>query len=479
MARPWDRLDPKDYVRLQESLLGEFVGQFLYPFSPFYRDLFDRNEINPSSIQRLRDLERIPMVSRADFELKPSDNWRPFRALLRPDEDSLKRWAHRKVLRRMAREKLLRGDDAAERLLAEEFKPMHLHLPQEAGGPLVGYTIRDLSVLSQVGARAFTVLGARRSDVLVSTLPYGPHLPFWQTYYGAMGKGMSAFHLGGGDTVRPSRAAYWLDRVEATALVTETGYAEGLLQGAPPSILAGLRLLVLWAVGGMQGARERFTTRLRSTGATEAATVTMMGIPEARVAWAECPTPPGRPEASNGYHTYPDLELLEVVDVRTGRPMSEGEPGEIVYTSLDWRGSALLRYRTGVIARRGITRQPCPGCGRTVPRVLPDLSHRDWEARVVTDRGKVRVDLADVFPVLWRSKVALWQLEMVRDVGPAGGDLVTAYMGGANPWDLKDLEPALAAYGVRVQGLSVPEIGRRLGVGLERPEARIVVRSGR
>ena len=475
MSKAWDRLDPRTTVRMQEMLLRSLVRRFLYPFSPFYRALFDEYGIKPKHIKGLRDLQRVPTVSARDFESVPEDQWRAFRALLRPDEHSLKRSAHRQLLRSVAMEKLFRGDEAAELLLAEEFKPVHLHLP-EGSGPLAGYTIRDLSCLAQGAARAFAVAGAKRSDVLVSTLPFGPSLPFWHGYYGAIGAGMSAFHLGGGAVVRPGQTAQWMQRVSASVLLAQPGYAEGLLRGAPPSTLATLRLLLLWAPTEMQGARERYLVRLRTGGASEARVSTLLGIPEARVAWAECPVSSDQPETSFGYHTSPDLELLEIVD-EEDRTLGEGEPGELVYTSLDWRGSALLRFRTGIVARRGMTWERCPGCRRTVPRIEADLSRVEWRTRIMGPRGTVTVDLADVIPLLWRATgVALWQLDVVKGGGEKGTDLATAYLAGALPRDEEALRSSLAPYGVKTRAVDFAQFARRLGVGLERPEVRVRVR---
>ncbi|MGH2723860.1 MAG: hypothetical protein ACRDI0_06275 [Actinomycetota bacterium] len=477
MARPWDRLAPRDYVRLQESLLVDFIQRFAYPFSPFYRRLFDERGLRPRHIRRLRDIDKLPLVSREDFAPTPDDAWRPFRALLRPDERTFKRSAHRSLLRRVAVEKLLRGDEAAERLLAEEFKPVHVHLPVR-DGPVVGYTIRDLSALAQAGARTMAVLGARRSDVLVSVLPLGPELGFWQGYYAALGAGMAAFHLGAGEVVRPARATAWMERAAATMLLAQPGYAEGLLRGARPSTFANLRVLALWEPTELQGARERYTIRLRAGGAGDAGVAGLLGIPEARVAWAECPTPPGDPEASFGYHTYPDLELLEVVDAE-GRSLGENEPGELVYTSLDWRGSVLLRYRTGIVARRGITWDRCPGCRRTVPRIAPDLSRTEWRARVAGPRGPVEVDVADALPHLWRATgIPLWQVEIRRKAGEMGTDVVEALLGGAMPRDAEELGRRLAPLGVRCRTVPFPELRQRMGVGMERAEHRVIVREG-
>ena len=476
MARPWDRTPPRDYLRLQEALLRDQLTRYLYPFSPFYRKLLDDHGIKPGRIRRLRDLEEIPLSSASDFAARRDDASRPFRALLRPDERGLKRGAHRDVLRRVAREKLVRGDESAERLVAEEFKPVHLHLP--AGpGPLVGYTMRDLSALSQAGARSLAVMGIGRQDVIVSTLPYGPNLPFWHVQYAAQGTGAGAMHLGAGESVRPHDAAVWMARIGATVLASQPAYADGFLRGAPPAAFARLRVLALWAVGGMRGARERFVGRLRAAGAADAAVASFFGVPEARAAWAECPPAPGQAEASHGYHTYPDLELLEVVDAE-GHRAGDGEAGELVYTSLDWRGSALLRYRTGVVARRGISMDPCPGCGRTVPRLLPDLSRVEWRANVTGPTGPLEVDLADVLPELWAARgVALWQLELERGGGLRGSDAIVAYVGGASPREISQLQAKLAPYGVRCWSMPVRDLGRRMGVGTERPERRVVVRS--
>lgn len=474
MARTWDRLDPRSTVRMQEALLRSFVRGFLYPFSPFYRKLFDDHDIDPRRIKGIRDLEQVPLVSAEDFDSVPEDDWRSFRALLHPDERSLKRSAHRQLLRQVAKEKLFHGDEAAERLLAEEFKPVHLH-PPESSGPVTGYTMRDLSALSQGAARSLAVAGARRSDVMVSTLPFGPSLPFWHGYYGALGVGMSAFHLGGGAVVRPGQTALWMERVSATILLSQPGYAEGLLRGAPPSSLERLRLLLLWAPTEMQGARDRYLVRLRTSGARDATVSTLLGIPEARVAWAECPISPDNPDVSFGYHTYPDLELLEVVDEQ-GSPVDEGHPGELVYTSLDWRGSALLRFRTGVVARGGIIWERCPGCRRTVPRIVGGVSRVDWRAKIRGPKGEVTVDIADVIPILWRAAgVALWQLDVHKGAGEGGTDKVIAHLGGALPGDAEELRGNLEPYGIESRIVEFARFVRGMGVGLERPEVRVRV----
>lgn len=52
-------------------------------------------------------------------------------------------------------------------------------------------------------------------------------------------------------------------------------------------------------------------------------------------------------QARRGYHMREADFLFEVVDPATGRPLPDGETGEIVFTTLTRRGMPLIRYRTG------------------------------------------------------------------------------------------------------------------------------------
>jgi len=68
--------------------------------------------------------------------------------------------------------------------------------------------------------------------------------------------------------------------------------------------------------------------------------------------------------------------VFEVIDPESGELVAPGTTGELVYTGLGGRGSALVRYRTGDIARGGIAYGPCPECGRTVPRIPTRITRR-------------------------------------------------------------------------------------------------------
>jgi phenylacetate-coenzyme A ligase PaaK-like adenylate-forming protein len=73
-----------------------------------------------------------------------------------------------------------------------------------------------------------------------------------------------------------------------------------------------------------------------------------------------------------GCHIRENDLLFEVVAPDTGRPLPEGETGELVLTTLTRRGMPLLRYRTGDLGALEATR--CP-CGSVLAR-LRDLRGR-------------------------------------------------------------------------------------------------------
>ena len=98
------------------------------------------------------------------------------------------------------------------------------------------------------------------------------------------------------------------------------------------------------------------------------------GFTEAKMAWPECPYPEGAESA--GFHLYPDFGIIEIVDPKTGEPVGEGQPGEIVFTPLDARGTVVLRYRTGDLIDGGLVYEPCPALrAASAPAGGPNLAH--------------------------------------------------------------------------------------------------------
>lgn len=72
--------------------------------------------------------------------------------------------------------------------------------------------------------------------------------------------------------------------------------------------------------------------------------------------------------AHHGCHIREKDILVEVVDPHTGAPLPDGQPGELVFTTLDRRATPFLRYRTGDMGM--LLSGPCP-CGSFLRRMLP------------------------------------------------------------------------------------------------------------
>jgi phenylacetate-CoA ligase len=111
-------------------------------------------------------------------------------------------------------------------------------------------------------------------------------------------------------------------------------------------------------------------------------------------------------ERRAGFHVHEDLCAVQVVDT-DGERVATGEKGEIVISNLVNRGTMLLRYRMGDLAR--MIEEPCE-CGRTTPRLI-DLNGRVDEV----------IDLGDgtyIYPTqLWdafRGRPQILQYQLVQ-----------------------------------------------------------------
>ena len=88
----------------------------------------------------------------------------------------------------------------------------------------------------------------------------------------------------------------------------------------------------------------------------------------------------------NGLHIQEDHFLPEIIDPETGKPLPDGERGELVLTTLTREAMPVLRYRTRDLT--SMVRETC-ACGRTTARI-------DWFTGRVDDMLVIRG--INVFP---------------------------------------------------------------------------------
>ena len=241
----------------------------------------------------------------------------------------------------------------ATRALELRYKPVHWVV--QAGIPL-GSSVADLERLARMGARWLAGAGVRTDDVVLGFLPAGPHLPYWQLVLGARELGVSTFHVP--PVPRPSDAA----RLLPTVVVGRPGDLNRLLdadEGGDPQADWRSRVRLVIAAGDPldDGLRAKLQAVLSARGAT---VVSAWAPPGVRALWWEC-------KGGMDFHTWPEAEIVQIVDPLSGTPVPPGADGEIVWTALGWFGSVLVRLRTGVFG--ALDTEPCPSCGQPGPRL--------------------------------------------------------------------------------------------------------------
>ena len=105
-------------------------------------------------------------------------------------------------------------------------------------------------------------------------------------------------------------------------------------------------------------------------------------------------------QESDAMHVWSDFLYLEVIDPKTGELVPDGEPGEIVLTTLQKEGAPLIRFRTHDLSR--IVPGECP-CGHNEhPRIGHIMGRSDDMMKIhgVNVFPKQIEEVLELFPQL-------------------------------------------------------------------------------
>jgi hypothetical protein len=333
----WDHEKPKTRLKEQEEQLREYVAHHLYPYSPFYRRRFDAAGIAPRTITGFDDLAKLEPTRWSDVTSEP------VAFVLRPTERAIIRFGERRLVGAITRAKFRGKVSQVNRdLIDPAYKPIHWHFD---GDVPIGYSAEDVERLSEAGRRILHLAGLTRDDAIVDVTPAGPSLEFWQLADGARSAGLSAVHIS--PEVAP-------DRIAAAAPTVLAGPPDALetaleaLQAEGHHIEGLGTLLVL---GSLLDESDRTALRTlgQAVGEQSLEVVVAWAPAGVRALWSEC-------RGGRYFHTYPDLEWLEVLP-----------DGEIAWSSLSWHGTVFARLRTGVTGT--VDDVACENCGRIGPRI--------------------------------------------------------------------------------------------------------------
>jgi phenylacetate-CoA ligase len=404
LTKHWHKLPRKTLRALQAKRLRAYLRDVVLPFHPRYRDVFSKNGLDWRAIETLEDLQRIPFTSKSDLSGGPKE------FIISPDPHQLAR-RPATVLRG-----LLRGRNRARRELEREFRPILMtSTTGRAAEPMpFVYTAHDLAVLRVSGYRLMQLAGARSGDRMLSMFPFAPHLAFWQTHYAGTEFGVFILSSGGGKTVGTDGNIRMLRKLNPNVLIGMPTFVYHVLREAAQDGVRcdNLRGIVLGGEKVPQGLRRKLQEAASNLHSRSVSVISTYGFTEAKMAWCECLFPVDA--EPSGYHLYPDLGIVEIIDPETGALKEDGEAGEIVFTSLDARGTCVVRYRTGDIVEGGLTYEPCPHCGRVMPRLLGRISRRSDVREMQLDKIKgTLVDFNELEHVLDDiPRVGSWQIEL-------------------------------------------------------------------
>lgn len=399
----WEQASVDEINHRQSHILAHYLKSCVIPFTRHYKDLFAKHGIEVGDIRNTEDLQQIPFTSKDDF-----GETRDF--VIIPDSTVLKRrWS-------TIRTALTRGPTYAQRKLEDEFRPIFMTSTTGRSSDPVPflYTGHDLKRLEESGRRLMQICCSQPDYRHVNAFPFAPHLAFWQAHYAGLGYQTFTLSTGGGKTVGTEGNVRIISKINPDAIIAMPTFMYHLLQEAAENGQKWPKLSSL-VLGGEKvpvGMRRKLRKLCEAVGADDVDIMSTYGFTEAKVAWSECRPP--KDEAPSGFHIYPDMGFVEVIDPTSGKRVVDGQPGEIVFTQLDARGSTVLRYRTGDLIENGITYEPCPHCGRTCPRLLGKISRVSDIHQLKLDKLKgTLVDFNQLEHLIDDTPgVGAWQIEL-------------------------------------------------------------------
>jgi phenylacetate-CoA ligase len=286
---------------------------------PLYRKRLKEARVKPADIRSLDDLARLPFTMKSDLR----DHY-PFGMFARP------------------RETLMR---------------LHASSGTTGKPTVVGYSAKDIGTWADLMARTMACAGARPGDVIHTAYGYGLFTGGLGAHYGGERLGATVVPMSGGAT---ERQIVLIQDFGARVLCATPSYALSIAEVAEKQGVdlrqSKLEIGIFGAEPWSEAMRKELDARLGIKA------VDIYGLSEIigpGVA-AECV------EVRDGLHGWEDHFLFEVIDPETGKPVPEGQAGELVITTLTKEALPMLRYRTRDITR--LSSERCD-CGRTHVRI--------------------------------------------------------------------------------------------------------------
>ncbi len=313
--RIWDvaeTMAPNDRRALQLDRLRETVSRALA--SPFYKRKLAENGVTPETIRSLDDLRRLPFTVKDDMR----ESY-PLGFLAIP------------------REKIARFHGSS----GTTGKPT-----------FVAYSKADMETWSNLCARFLTAGGLQPHHTAQISFGYGLFTGGFGLHYGIEKVGAATLPVGSGNTLRQIML---MQDLETDVLICTPSYALNIAEVVVSEGIDPMSLNLKFAHFGGEPWTEDMRIAIESQ-------LKILAFNNYGLSEVIGPGVSGECCARRGMHIQEDHFIVECVNPDTLEPVPDGEPGELVFTSLTKEAMPIIRYRTRDIA--SLDRTPCP-CGRT------------------------------------------------------------------------------------------------------------------
>ncbi|CAN5733405.1 phenylacetate--CoA ligase [soil metagenome] len=315
----YESMPVADLRNLQSRHLAALAAR-VYEQVDFYREKFDEAGVKPGDVSTIDDIAGLPITRKKDLR----DNY-PF------------------------------GLFGQKR---QQISRVHASSGTTGKPTVVGYTKDDVDLFARVNARCLAMAGAEPTMMLHNAYGYGLFTGGLGLHYGAERLGMTVVPVSGGMTERQIMLItdFQPDMISCTPSYGLTLAQEFAERGVAPEDIS-LSLGILGAEPWTEMMRVEVDAGLGLRASN------IYGLSEIIGPGVSCECV----EERAGSHVNEDHFFPEILDPITAEPLSEGQEGVLVFTTLTKQALPLLRYWTGDIT--SLSSEEC-SCGRTLRRMV-------------------------------------------------------------------------------------------------------------
>jgi len=231
-------------------------------------------------------------------------------------------------------------------------------------------TKNDVDIWSEGTARCLAMYGITKDDVLQVSYGYGLFTGGLGAHYGGEMLGCAVLPTGAGNT---EKQIMLMKDLGVTAIACTPSYFLHLADVAEKMGVDFRRDTKLkHGIFGAEPWTEEIRRRIETMSGITAHDI--YGLTE-----IAGPGVAGNCPYCNGLHIWEDHFYPEIIDPDTLEVLPDGEQGELVFTTLDRRGTPMVRYRTRDISR--LQTEPCQ-CGRTM-RIMDRIHARTDDMLII------------------------------------------------------------------------------------------------